>query len=46
MGIAPTGNQASVTGMIVDRISGGRIEEEWVEYDTLYLMQQLGAVPR
>jgi steroid delta-isomerase-like uncharacterized protein len=46
MGIAPTGNQASVTGMIVDRISGGRIEEEWVEYDTLHLMQQLGAVPQ
>ena len=46
MGIAPTGNQASVTGMIVDRISGGRIEEEWVDYDTLHLMQQIGAVPQ
>ncbi len=46
MGIAPTGNQASVSGIIVDRISGGRIEEEWVEYDTLHLMQQLGAVPQ
>jgi steroid delta-isomerase-like uncharacterized protein len=46
MGITPTGNQASVTGIIVDRISGGRIEKEWVEYDTLHLMQQIGAVPQ
>jgi steroid delta-isomerase-like uncharacterized protein len=46
MGIAPTGNQASVTGIIVDRISGGKIEEEWVDYDTLHLMQQIGAVPQ
>jgi steroid delta-isomerase-like uncharacterized protein len=40
----PTGNQASVTGIIVDRISGGKIEEEWVDYDTLHLMQQIGGV--
>jgi predicted ester cyclase len=46
MGIAPSGNQASVTGIIVDRISGGKIEEEWVDYDTLHLMQQIGAVPQ
>ena len=46
MGIAPTGNQASVTGMIVDRISGGRIGEEWVEHNTLHLMQQIGALPQ
>ena len=44
MGIAPTGNQASVAGIIVDRISGGKIEEEWVEHNTLHFMQQLGAV--
>jgi steroid delta-isomerase-like uncharacterized protein len=45
MGNAPTGNPASVTGILVDRISGGKIEEEWVDYDTLHLMQQIGAVP-
>jgi steroid delta-isomerase-like uncharacterized protein len=44
MGNAPTGNQASVTGILIDRISGGKIEEEWVDYDTLYLMQQVGGV--
>jgi predicted ester cyclase len=46
MGTAPTGNQASVTGIIIDRISGGKIEEEWVDYDTLHLMQQIGAEPQ
>jgi steroid delta-isomerase-like uncharacterized protein len=46
LGNAPTGNQASVTGIIVDRISGGKIEEEWADYDTLHLMQQIGAVPQ
>jgi steroid delta-isomerase-like uncharacterized protein len=46
LGIAPSGNQASVTGIIIDRISGGKIEEEWVDYDTLHLMQQIGAASR
>jgi steroid delta-isomerase-like uncharacterized protein len=45
MGNAPTGSQASITGILIDRISGGKIEEEWVDYDTLHLMQQIGGVP-
>jgi predicted ester cyclase len=44
MGNAPTGNPASVTGILVDRISRGKIEEEWVDYDTLHVMQQIGGV--
>ncbi len=44
MGNAPTGDQASVSGILIDRISGGKIEEEWVDYDTLHLMQQIGGV--
>jgi predicted ester cyclase len=44
MGNAPTGNQVSVTGIIVDRVSGDKIEEEWADYDTLHLVQQIGAV--
>ena len=44
MGNAPTGNPTSVRGILVDRISGGKIEEEWADYDTLHLMQQIGAV--
>jgi hypothetical protein len=34
----------SLAGILVDWISGGKIEEEWVDYDTLHLMQQIGAV--
>jgi|SRR5215203_976532 len=45
LGNAPTGNQATVAGILIDRISGGKIEEEWVDYDTLHLIQQIGAVP-
>src|SRR5215212_10696478 len=43
LGNAPTGNQATVSGILVDRVSGGQIEEEWVAYDTLHFMQQIGA---
>lgn len=45
MGIAPSGNRVVVTGIQVDRISGGKIEETWANYDALGMMQQLGAVP-
>ena len=33
LGIAPTGKQATVTGIIVDLISGGKIKEKRVYYD-------------
>ena len=46
MGNAPTGNEASVSGILIDRISGGKIEEEWVDYDTLQVMQEIGGVPQ
>jgi steroid delta-isomerase-like uncharacterized protein len=46
MGNAPTGNQVTFTGYLFDRIAGGKIEEEWVDYDTLYVMQEIGAVPK
>ena len=44
-GIAPTGKQATVTGITIDRYSGGKIVESWSNWDTLGLLQQLGAVP-
>ena len=44
-GIAPTGKQATVTGISLDRISNGKILEDWTNWDTLGLLQQLGAVP-
>jgi steroid delta-isomerase-like uncharacterized protein len=45
MGNAPTDNQVTVTGILVDRISGGKIEEEWADYDTLHLVQQISTTP-
>jgi steroid delta-isomerase-like uncharacterized protein len=44
-GIAPTGKQATVTGTSITRISAGKIAEDWTNWDTLGLLQQLGAVP-
>ena len=44
-GIAPTGKQATVTGITIDRFSGGKVAESWTNWDTLGLLQQLGAVP-
>jgi steroid delta-isomerase-like uncharacterized protein len=44
MGIPPTGKQ--VTGIELDHISGGKIEESWVNYDALGMMQQLGIFPQ
>ena len=45
MGIAPTGKQVTSSGVMIDRVVGGKITEEWEEYDALGMMQQLGAVP-
>lgn len=44
-GIPATGKQATVTGMTIDRIVDGRIAESWNNWDTLGLLQQLGAIP-
>ena len=44
-GIAATGKQATVTGTSITRVSGGKIAEDWTNWDTLGLLQQLGAVP-
>lgn len=45
MGIAPTGKRSTITGIAIHRIADGRIVEEWQEWDSLGLMQQLGVVP-
>jgi steroid delta-isomerase-like uncharacterized protein len=45
MGIPPTGKSASVTGMLLSRIQSGKFVEEWVNWDTLGLLRQLGALP-
>jgi steroid delta-isomerase-like uncharacterized protein len=42
MGISPTDNQVTVTGIEFDRVSDGKMQETWVNYDALGMMQQLG----
>jgi steroid delta-isomerase-like uncharacterized protein len=46
MGIPPTGQRVTVTGIEFDRVSGGKMQETWVNYDALNMMQQLGVVPQ
>jgi predicted ester cyclase len=45
MAIPPTGKQATVTGMAIYRVVGGKCVERWVELSLLGLLQQIGAVP-
>ena len=45
MGIPPTGKSATVTGIAIDRFVNGRSVENWVVFDQLGLMQQLGVIP-
>jgi steroid delta-isomerase-like uncharacterized protein len=44
-GIPATGKQAAVTGITISRISDGKVVESRTNWDTLGLLQQLGAVP-
>jgi steroid delta-isomerase-like uncharacterized protein len=44
-GIAPTGRRVDCTGIVVSRIEGGKIAEDWANFDDLGLMRQLGAIP-
>jgi predicted ester cyclase len=45
MGIAPTGKEAVVSGQTLSRVENGKIVEEWTNWDTLGMLQQIGAVP-
>jgi steroid delta-isomerase-like uncharacterized protein len=45
LGIAPTGNEVTIKGIDVLRVAEGRIAERWSQFNSLEMMQQLGAVP-
>jgi steroid delta-isomerase-like uncharacterized protein len=45
MGIAPTGKSLSVDAISIFRVADGKLTEEWTVWDTLGLLQQIGAVP-
>jgi steroid delta-isomerase-like uncharacterized protein len=44
MGIAPSGKQITVTGIVITRVANGKVVEEWENYDALGMMRQIGAV--
>ena len=43
--IPATGKQVTVTGIVISRFAGGKVVEDWVNRDTLGLLQQLGVIP-
>jgi steroid delta-isomerase-like uncharacterized protein len=45
MGISGSGKQVTITGIFIDRIAGGQIQESWASWDALGMLQQIGAVP-
>lgn len=45
MGIPPTGKHVSIGGISIYRIADGKMQQAWIEYDMLGLLQQLGVVP-
>ncbi len=42
MGMTATGRRLQITGMTIHQISGGKIVEQWEQWDTLGMTQQLG----
>jgi predicted ester cyclase len=44
MGIGPTGKDTVVSGQTLSRLANGKIVEEWTNWDTLGLLQQIGAI--
>jgi steroid delta-isomerase-like uncharacterized protein len=45
-GIAPTGKSITTTGISISRIENGKAAEEWVNWDALGLLRQLGVIPQ
>jgi steroid delta-isomerase-like uncharacterized protein len=45
LGISPTRKQVTVSGITVSRLKNGKVVESWQNWDTLGMLQQLGAVP-
>jgi steroid delta-isomerase-like uncharacterized protein len=45
MGFPASGKPATVTGMFISRVVGGKIVEGWANFDALGMMMQIGAIP-
>jgi steroid delta-isomerase-like uncharacterized protein len=44
-GMPATNKSADFTGVTINRIADGKIAEQWVQFDALGMMQQLGVIP-
>ena len=44
-GVPPTGRTVAMSGMEIARISGGRIVDDWINFDMAELIQQLTGAP-
>jgi len=44
-GMPATNKPATITGITIDHIVGGKIVETWTNFDALGMLQQLGVVP-
>ena len=44
-GMPATNKSATFMGVTINRIADGKIAEQWVEFDALGMMQQLGVIP-
>ena len=43
--IPPTGKQVAMTGIVINRLFNGKLEEGWSNFDALGMLQQLGVIP-
>lgn len=46
MGIPPTGRRVTATAVHIHHVRGGRIVDQWEQFDALGALRQLGLVPR
>ncbi|MCB9079463.1 MAG: ester cyclase [Anaerolineaceae bacterium] len=44
-GIPPTGRPVVITGIVLSRFANGKWAEDYVNWDTLGMLQQIGVVP-
>lgn len=45
MDIPPTNKHIEISGIMIDRIIGGKVVESWAQVDVFGIMQQLGVIP-
>lgn len=44
-GMAPTNKKVTATGVLISKYLNGKLVEDWDQFDTYGMMQQLGVIP-